>query len=62
MKKGVQKVDISWTLPQTDYSGAAANVTGVKVYRIGTSEPIATLGSGMCRSLMKTRAQRVRDI
>lgn len=45
-EKGVQKVDISWTLPQTDYSGAAANVTGVKVYRIGTSEPIATLGSG----------------
>lgn len=36
---------LSWVLPTTDYNGAAVSLTGIKIYRIGTSEPIATLAA-----------------
>lgn len=39
---GVNKVDLAWQLPETDYSGAAADLQGVRIYRLGTSEPIGT--------------------
>ncbi|MCM1483703.1 MAG: fibronectin type III domain-containing protein [Muribaculaceae bacterium] len=41
----VHSVALSWTLPAEDYSGNAAAPTGVRVYRLGTSEPIATLAA-----------------
>ncbi|WP_295731086.1 choice-of-anchor J domain-containing protein [uncultured Muribaculum sp.] len=39
----VNTVRLTWTLPTQDYSGAQVVPTGVTIYRIGTSEPIATL-------------------
>ncbi len=42
-ENGVKKVDLSWTLPEKDYSGNQAEITGVRVYRIGSAEPVATL-------------------
>lgn len=38
-------VDLKWELPSSDYSGNAAEITGVKVYCIGISEPVAVLGA-----------------
>lgn len=43
---GIKKVDLTWELPQTDYSGNATEVSGVRIYRIGTSEPIGTTVAG----------------
>ncbi len=39
----VHTVNLTWTLPVEDISGQAASATGIRVYRLGTSEPIATL-------------------
>jgi len=43
---GVQKVDLKWELPTTDYSGNAAEVWGVRIYRIGNTEPIGITEAG----------------
>lgn len=43
---GVKKVDLAWVLPTKDYSGNDADIQGVKIYRLGTSEPIATVPAG----------------
>lgn len=37
-------VTLTWQLPTLNADGSAASVTGVTVYRLGTAEPIATLG------------------
>lgn len=39
----VHTVHLSWTAPQTDYAGNPAQVDGYRIYRIGTSAPIATV-------------------
>lgn len=39
----VHTVNLTWTLPVENISGEQASATGVRVYRLGTSEPIATL-------------------
>lgn len=36
-------VHLTWTLPTTDYAGASVAVKSVRIYRFGTSEPIAVL-------------------
>ena len=36
-------VDLSWTLPTTAYDGSPVDIKSVKVYRFGTSGPVATL-------------------
>lgn len=36
-------VILTWTLPNIDYSGDESQVKGVKIYRIGVSEPLAIL-------------------
>lgn len=51
----VHTVNLSWKLPEADYSGKAAQATAIKVYRLGTSEPIATL-SGDATSYSDTAA------
>jgi hypothetical protein len=38
-------VNLTWALPTTNLKGNAVTVTGVKVYRLGTDEPIATLAA-----------------
>ncbi|MDD2961111.1 MAG: T9SS type A sorting domain-containing protein [Muribaculaceae bacterium] len=38
-------VVLTWKAPTTDYSGNAAQVAGYKVYRIGSSEALATLAA-----------------
>lgn len=43
----IYAVDLKWTLPEKDYIGNAANVTGVKIYRLGKSEPVADLAAGV---------------
>lgn len=43
---GVQKVDLKWVLPTSDYSDNATEVSGVRIYRIGSSEPVGTVGAG----------------
>lgn len=37
------KVTLTWTLPTTDAAGNATTIKEVRVYRLGTSEPIAVL-------------------
>lgn len=51
----VHTVNLSWKLPEADYSCNAAKATEIKVYRLGTSEPIATL-SGDATSFADTAA------
>lgn len=36
-------VDLSWTLPASNYDGGDANITGVVIYRLGEAAPLATL-------------------
>ena len=38
------QVTLTWTLPTKNYDGTDANLTEVRVYRLGTAEPIAVLG------------------
>lgn len=38
-----KSVRLEWTLPVSDYSGVPVSLTSVKVYRLGTSEPLAVL-------------------
>ena len=38
-------VCLTWTLPEKNHDGTAAVISGVDVYRFGTSEPIASLGA-----------------
>lgn len=37
------KVSLTWTLPTKDYAGNDTQLTEVRVYRLGTSEPLAVL-------------------
>ena len=37
------QVTLTWTLPTKNYDGTDANLTEVRVYRLGTAEPIAVL-------------------
>lgn len=37
------RVTLSWTLPEQDAAGNNVSITAVKVYRFGTSTPLATL-------------------
>ena len=39
------QVTLTWTLPTKNYDGTDANLTEVRVYRLGTAEPIAELGN-----------------
>ncbi len=39
------KITISWTLPALNEDGTPATVTGVKIYRLGTAEALASLGA-----------------
>lgn len=36
-------VELTWELPETDFAGNPVNVTAVKVYRFGVSEPLTVL-------------------
>lgn len=51
----VNTVILSWVNPTEDYSGNDAEPTAIKIYRIGTTEPIATL-SGDATSYTDTSA------
>lgn len=51
----VNTVILSWVNPTEDYSGNDAEPTAIRVYRIGTTEPIATL-SGDATSYTDTSA------
>lgn len=41
----VNTVKLSWTLPTENYAGENATPSAIKIYRMGTSGPIATLGA-----------------
>lgn len=51
----VHSVTLSWELPVADISGQAATPTAIKVYRLGTSQPIAEL-DGSATSYTDTEA------
>ena len=44
-KTDINAVQLSWALPTENYAGENAAPTGIKIYRLGTSGPIATLGA-----------------
>ncbi len=44
--EGTNSVKLSWKLPTLDYAGNAANVTAVRIYRLGTEEVLAELPAG----------------
>lgn len=51
----VHSVSLSWELPAADISGQAAVPTAIKVYRLGTAQPIAEL-DGTATSYTDTEA------
>ncbi len=44
-KTDINAVQLSWALPTENYAGENAAPTGIKIYRLGTSGPIATLSA-----------------
>lgn len=42
---GTTNVNLKWTLPILDYAGNSANVTAIRIYRIGSEGAVATLGA-----------------
>lgn len=42
---GTNSVKLSWKLPTHDYAGNAVNITAVRVLRLGSDKPVATLAA-----------------